>query len=126
MDIWKDKELWQAQIVECLAELADSEYQERAWKGGITGEAHSFEECVEMLFSDTNLSAALAAGEVFSVPIDLELRRLEALVTGVNYLRPVTEVLVDPAVAAARPVAAQCLAMILNRHWLAARETSRR
>jgi hypothetical protein len=115
MSAWNDEARWQSQILGCLAELSDLEYQSRAWRGEIPGELHSFEECVEMLFGDTQLGVSLGEGEVFSAEIDRELRTLMTLVEKVNPRRPVGEVLADPVLDESRSIAAKAHALIVNR-----------
>ena len=115
MNAWNHSRQWRTQVVECLAELADLDYQRRAWRGEIVGEIHSFEECVAMLYNDTNLSKDLVEGQVFSTDIDEELRSLEMLVGAVNPIRPVDDILDDPALLAVRKTAARARALLLSR-----------
>lgn len=106
--------LWQKQIEELLAEFADLEYLERAWRGLIPGEIHTFEESFEMLFGDTNLGEALSEGTVYSAEVDSELRELHALLRTVDHVRNVEEVLSDTAMSRIRPVAAKALLLMTN------------
>ena len=69
-------------VREALATLADAEWQRRVWtgRGNRPDEMDSFEECVERLYTDTGLGDALDKGErVFTSEIDGSLVALDRL-----------------------------------------------
>ena len=96
-------------ILDCLRELADAEYQQRAWMGQIPGEMHSIEECREVLFGDSGLAEALKLGTVYSEEIDAVLLELDAALAEIEPLRPAAEILADPQLPRVRRLASALL-----------------
>lgn len=71
------------EMVQCLRELASTEFQERVWVRGVGPEISSYEELVCQLFDDTGLGALLAsesASAVFGDEALGHLLRLSAVV----------------------------------------------
>ena len=66
-----------AEIVECLRELGDAEYQQRVWIRGEGDEVSSFAEATCRLFDDTGLGDLLEKRDtVISPEADAVLSRL--------------------------------------------------
>ena len=92
-----------------LAELADEQLQTLAWNARISGEIHSFEECVAMLFTDSGLSDALDSGHAFSSKVDARLRDLQRLLGQIDSFRTVDEIMNDPLLESSRKLAGELL-----------------
>jgi len=92
-----------------LAELSDEQFQKLAWNDQIPGEIHTFEECLEMLFTDSGLTDALDSGDAFSLEMDARSRVLRQLVSQIDPFRSVDEVLNDPALPKVRKLAGELL-----------------
>ena len=68
-------------IIECLKELSDTDYQQRVWIVGSTGEVSGFNDVVAALFDDSLLDDALLTNKVtFTMEADNKLRILGELI----------------------------------------------
>lgn len=92
-----------------LAELSDAQFQELAWKDQIPGELHSFEECLEMLYTDSGLTDALESSDAFSPEIDARFGVLQRLANQIDPRRSVEELLNDPILPRVRILAGELL-----------------
>ena len=101
------------QIIECLRELSDKRIQETLWAGKVAGQQSDFVEAVEVLFTDTDLGAALdrhATG--FSHEIESKLVELNVQLKKVRTNGHNPRVVDDPAMPRVRELANQALSMI--------------
>lgn len=65
-------------IIDCLQELCDLDYQQRAWVVGIPNEVTGFNDVIAALFDDSGLERSLRFNDVtFSIEIDKMLLLLE-------------------------------------------------
>jgi hypothetical protein len=74
------------QVIECLDELADLEFQQRVWVRGEGPEVSSYVEVTCQLFDDTGLGDLLDAGsapQILGLAATEELLRLSQLVDAV-------------------------------------------
>ena len=97
-------------VENALRELADEQQQRRLWTATEGPEVSSFDECLSRLWDDSGLGVALEkAGKVFDDEIDDHLRRLDCTLRGVDSMRPVDLLLVDPRLVEARELARHLL-----------------
>lgn len=74
------------EIVECLAQLADTEFQERVWVRGEGPEVSSFDEVVCQLLDDSGLGDLLdheRGAAVLGSEAEEELQQLRTLMDGI-------------------------------------------
>lgn len=98
-----------------LEHWASEEEQRRTWlSDGSDGlEVSSYNEALETLFSDGDVSRDLEQGRtVFSISIDFKLKELERLIMQIDGQRLPQEVLADPKMIGARRLASELLDLI--------------
>jgi len=103
---------------ECLAELADADFQERTWTGKDPepGVVASYIEAVCGLFDDSNLNDALSEdGWAYGEPVDSLIRDLGDLVDATDEFQPYDVLFADPHFLEARRVAAQIRDLLAER-----------
>jgi hypothetical protein len=110
--------VYRENVIEHLKELADAEFQQRAWLGKIPNIVSSYEEVVCGLFDDSGLGDALEAEElypVFDPDTDAVLRRLSAEVLKIRSQDP-RLILNDPQLVNIRGLAERSLQMISSNY----------
>ncbi|MDP2306533.1 MAG: hypothetical protein Q8P18_10970 [Pseudomonadota bacterium] len=103
------------QVLECLRELADANFQQRVWIRGEGPEVSSYSELVCQLFDDTALGDVLEsglAGNIFGKPAEAELRRLSILLDQIPAGLDAPALLRHPGWQAAVNVAAEAAALV--------------
>lgn len=101
------------QVLECLRELADAEFQERVWVRGEGPEVSSFSELVSQLFDDTTLGDRLESGEtVFGRDADAVLNELSLLLDCFDANIDPDALLRHPRWTTVRQVAARAVELI--------------
>jgi hypothetical protein len=97
-------------LIDCLEELGNRSFQERAWLGARGTEMSSFSEQVSQTFDDTGLSVALEKGTLERA-VDREaaraLEELSASIDRVDQSLSPAMLLDDPAVERVRARARQ-------------------
>ena len=74
------------EVMECLGQLADPNFQERVWVRGEGPEVSSYVEVVCQLFDDTGLGDLLEGGSasaVMGLEVTAELLRLQQLIDAI-------------------------------------------
>lgn len=106
------------QLIEALRDLADAEYQRRAWLASEGPVVSSFDEQACQVFDDTGLSPALDTGRrppELSEQAFAALKDLGLAVSRVEQGAPPERLLEDPRVAKVRELAARALALLGGR-----------
>lgn len=102
-------------VIGGLRDLADTDFQHRVWPGHSPSEMSSFVECVEQIFDDSGLDAAMRRMTVFDQEIDALLVDLGDLTDSVDDSQPTNVLLEDPNLRRCRELAAKILTMIGER-----------
>jgi len=96
------------QVLQCLRELADIDFQERVWIKGEGPEVSSYPELVSQLYDDTSLGDLLERGEgepVFSSETDSLLQQLSTILDDTEAHASTADVLRTPQWAKIRSLA---------------------
>jgi hypothetical protein len=102
-----------AMVIDCLKELADSDFQKSVWLASSGPEISSFTEAICGLFNDSGLCLALEKEHtLFTEEIDALLRELEAAVGEVNEFQPRAELIDSPQMHRVRGLATKALSAI--------------
>ncbi len=102
-----------AEVLRCLRELSDADYQERLWLGRIAGKMGSLTEAICQLFDDTGLGDALEHGRTgFAPELDDDLRALGRQLDSIDTNRSLEDILADPRMTLIRDSAARVLRLI--------------
>lgn len=109
MRIYEDK------VLESLRDLSDLEYQARVWTGNSLPEMSSFVECIETLFDDSGLGAALDGDGAFGEPVDGQLRALSDHIDRIEADEPYAVLAADPNFDQATRLAAEILKVLSDR-----------
>lgn len=97
-------------VEEALRELADEDAQTRLWLASEGPEVSSLTECRCRLWDDSGLGDALEKpGVVYTPVIDSRFRDLRSVLGRIDDVRPPTQTLTDPDLAAARTLARELL-----------------
>lgn len=101
-----------ANLKTCLRELADINFQRRAWFAGDGTEISSFDELISQLFDDTGLSDVIddpSLQEIVGRAAADRLRDLDRAISEIDSDLPPAELILLPEMARIRELAQQAL-----------------
>lgn len=111
----KMNEFARQQVLICLRELSDPEFQERVWLRGEGPEVSSPAELISQLYDDTALGELLDTSEtepVFSRDADTILIELSLLLDEIDPYMDIAELLHHPKWAKVRALAARAAELV--------------